>query len=309
MKKTGDRPRFPNRQEPATHENRPAMIIPNSSGKWAPRLTAPPGACDSHIHIYDPRFTASRPSARLTRDATVADYRYLQGRLGTTRTVVVQPAAYGFDNSVTLDAIAQLGIAKARAVAVVAPAVTDAELREMDRLGVRGVRFTQHDPATAVTTSDMIEPVAARIAEYGWHVQLHLLAGQLVELAATIERLPCTIVLDHLGRLPQPEGIAHPAFDFVKRLLDSGRAWVKISGAYLDTRVGPPGYSDVRTVARALIRHAPERCVWGSDWPHPTERETKPDDALLLDLLAEWSPNGETRQRILVDNPAVLYGF
>src|SRR5215216_5080259 len=114
------------------------MIIPNTSGNWAPRLMAPPRACDSHIHIYDPRFAASRPGARLTRDATVADYRLLQARLGTSRTVVVQPAAYGFDNSVTLDAIAQLGIAGARAIAVVPPVITDAELREMDRLGVRG---------------------------------------------------------------------------------------------------------------------------------------------------------------------------
>src|SRR6188768_2904321 len=143
------------------------MTILNSSGNWAPRLTAPPRACDSHIHIYDPRFVATRPGARLTRNATVADYRLLQSRLGTSRTVVIQPAAYGFDNAVTVDAIAQLGIANARGIAVIAPSITDAELREMDRLGVRGVRFTQHDPATAVTTPEMIEPVAARIAELG----------------------------------------------------------------------------------------------------------------------------------------------
>ena len=285
------------------------MTIPNSSGDWAPRLMAPPDACDSHIHVYDPRFPASRPSARLTRNGTVADYRRLQGRLGTARSVVVQPAAYGFDNSVTLDAIAHLGFAVTRGVAVVHPSVTDAELREMDRLGVRGVRFTQHDPTTAVTTPEMIEPVAARIADLGWHVQLHLRGDQLVEMAAMVDRLPCTIVIDHMGRLPQPEGLAHPAFDVVKRVLDSGRGWVKISGAYLDSREGPPAYDDIRPIARALILHAPERCVWGSDWPHPTERETKPDDALLFDLLAEWSPNEETRRAILVDNPARLYGF
>jgi D-galactarolactone isomerase len=283
------------------------MIIPNSSGNWAPRLMAPPASCDAHIHIYDPRFVATRPGARLTRNATVADYRLLQARLGTARTVVVQPAAYGFDNAVTVDAIAQLGIGNARGVAVVAPSITDAELRELDRLGVRGVRFTQHDPSTAVTTPEMIEPVAARIAEVGWHVQLHMRGDQLVEMAALVERLPNTIVIDHMGRMPQPAGPSHPAFDIVKRLLDSGRAWVKLSGAYLDSRV--PGHSDVRAVARALVKHAPERCVWGSDWPHPTERETKPDDAALLDLVTDWAGNDETRRRILVDNPARLYGF
>ena len=283
------------------------MTIPNSSGNWAPRLMAPPRSCDSHIHIYDPRFVATRPGARLTRNATVADYRLLQGRLGTSRTVVVQPAAYGFDNAVTVDAIAQLGIANARGVAVIAPAITAAELREMDRLGVRGVRFTQHDPSTAVTTPEMIEPVAARIAELGWHVQLHLRGDQLVEMAAMVERLPGTIVIDHMARLPQPEGTAHAAFDIVKRLLDSGRAWVQLSGAYLDSRTA--GYADVRGVARALVKQAPERCVWGSDWPHPTEREAKPDDAALLDLVIDWAGNEETRRRILLDNPATLYGF
>ena len=283
------------------------MSVPNSAGNWAPRLMAPPLACDAHIHIYDPRFVATRPGARLTRNATVADYRLLQARLGTARTVVVQPAAYGFDNAVTVDAVAQLGIANARAVAVVAPTISDAELIELDRLGVRGVRFTQHDPSTAVTTPEMIEPVAARIAEIGWHVQLHVRGEQLLEMAALVERLPNTLVIDHMGRMPQPEGDSHAAFDIVRRLLDSGRAWVKLSGAYLDSRV--PGYADVRAVARALVKHAPERCVWGSDWPHPTEREAKPDDAALLDLLTDWAGNDETRRRILVDNPARLYGF
>jgi predicted TIM-barrel fold metal-dependent hydrolase len=284
-------------------------MIPNSSGDWAPRLMAPPKACDSHLHIYDPRFPASRPGSRLTRDATVSDYRQLQKRIGTSRAVVVQPAAYLFDNAVTVDAIAQLGIANARGIAVVNPSVTDAELRDLDHGGIRGVRFTQHDPKTAVTTPEMVEPVSKRIAELGWHAQIHMRGDQLVAMAEVIARLPCTIVIDHMGRVPQPDGIHHPAFDIVKRLLDSGRAWVKISGPYLDTRVGPPSYSDLHEVARALIRYAPDRCVWGSDWPHPTEAETKPDDAALLDLFTDWCGNEETRHRILVENPAQLYGF
>jgi len=283
--------------------------VPHSAGLNRPVRRLPAGACDSHMHIFDPRFAPSAHWTRTPPRAEVAAYRELQARLGTSRTVVVQPAAYGFDNAVTVDAIAQLGLASARGVAVIAPTIVDAELRELDRLGVRGVRFTQHDPSTAVTTPDMIEPVAARIAELGWHVQIHLRAEQLAEMAEMIARLPCTIVIDHMARIPPAQGVDHPAFDLVKRLLDSGRAWVKLSGAYLDSRSGPPGYIDVRAVARALIRYAPDRCVWGSDWPHPTETETKPDDAALLDLLSEWSTNDETRRRILVENPAVLYAF
>ena len=250
----------------------------------------------------------ARPDARAVSDAGSTEYQALQRRIGTVRAIVVQPAAYGTDNRVTVDAVAKLGRGNARGVAVVHPTVTDGELRDMDAAGICGVRFTQHDPRTAVTTPQMIEPVAVRLARIGWHVQLHLLAPQLVALRDVVLRLPGTIVIDHMARLPQPEGLAHPAWDIVKTLLDRGRTWVKLSGAYLDSREGAP-YPDAAQVARAFVRHAPERCVWGSDWPHPTETRTKPDDALLFDLLGEWAGDEAMRRRILVDNPRELYRF
>jgi predicted TIM-barrel fold metal-dependent hydrolase len=187
--------------------------------------------------------------------------------------------------------------------------VTDTELLALDKGGIRGLRFTQHEPRTAVTTADMIEPLAHRAHRLGWHVQLHLRADQIVEMKDLIEKLPGTIVFDHMGRMTQPEGIRHPAFDLLRRWLDGGRAWVKLSGPYLDSKVGAPRYADVKPVAQALAQHAPERCVWGSDWPHPTEPGTKPDDAALLDLLQEWSLDETVRHRILVTNPATLYSF
>jgi D-galactarolactone isomerase len=116
-------------------------------------------------------------------------------------------------------------------------------------------------------------------------------------------------VFDHMGRMPQPQGNRHPAFDILRRFLDTGRAWVKLSGPYLDTQLGAPRYADIKPVAHALAEHAPERCIWGSDWPHPTEPNVKPDDAVLFDLLQEWSVNETVRHRILVENPAALYGF
>jgi D-galactarolactone isomerase len=154
----------------------------------------------------------------------------------------------------------------------------------------------------------MIEPLAKRVHGFGWHVQLHMLADQIAAHEALLRRLPTPIVIDHLGRLPQPAGIAHPAFAVIRRLLDQGRTWIKLTGAYLNTQVGPPGYADTLPIARAYVEAAPERMVWGSDWPHPTEQH-KPDDAALLDLLADWAPDESQRQRILVDNPARLYGF
>jgi len=283
--------------------------VPNSSGTSLPRFKAPADACDSHVHIYDPRFKMKWPNLRAVTDASVTQYRMLQERLGTARVIVVQPAAYGIDNAVTVDAVAQMGIDKARGIAVLHPAVTDTELVALDKGGIRGLRFTLHEPRTAVTSVDMIEPLAHRVGRLGWHVQLHLRGEQIVEMADLIDRLPGTIVFDHMGRMPQPQGTRHPALAIVKREIDKGRAWVKLSGPYLDTQTGAPRYADVKAVARELAKHAPERCVWGSDWPHPTEPTDKPDDAVLLDLLQEWALDEATRRRILVDNPATLYGF
>jgi predicted TIM-barrel fold metal-dependent hydrolase len=259
------------------------------------------------MHIYDAaRFPPLRPAARMQAQASVVEYRLLQRRLGTRRTVVVTPAVYETDNAVTLDAIAQLG--DARGVAVVHPTVTGAELKRLADGGVRGIRFTQFDPATAVTTLDMIEPLARRVADLGWHVQIHMRADQIAAAADLWGRLPSTIVFDHMGRLPQPVGLAHPAFAIIRRLIDDGRTWVKLSGAYLDTKIGSPTYADATAVARAFAAAAPERMVWGSDWPHPTEKD-KPDDAVLLDLLADWVPDAATRHRVLVTNPQTLYDF
>ncbi len=259
------------------------------------------------MHIYDgARFPPSRPGARMTENAGVAEYRLLQKRIGTSRVVVVQPAANHIDNAVTLDALSQLG-AQARGIAVVHPTVTDAELKGMAARGIRGIRFTQFDPRTAATTIDMIEPLAKRVAPLGLHVQIHWRADQIVDGADLLMRLPGTIVFDHLGRLTST-GIANPAFTVLRRLLDRGNTWIKLSGAYMAS--SPPNYPHAAPIAQAYIKAAPERVVWGSDWPHPTEGDAhKPDDAVLFDLLSDWAPDETTSQRILVDNPATLYGF
>jgi D-galactarolactone isomerase len=286
---------------------RAQQAVPNSAGSAAPSVKAPANACDCHMHIYDERFPVGRPGSRLQTNAGVKDYRLLQQRLGTSRVVIVTPAVYVTDNRVTLDAIAQLGPA-ARGVGVVTPDVTDAELKRMADGGIRGVRFTQFDPATAVTTIDMIEPLSKRVNELGWHVQLHLRGDQIAAAGDMLQRLPSTVVIDHMGRLPQPEGTDHAAYRVIRQMLDKGRTWVKLTGAYLDTKVGPPGYADAVKVAQTYFKAAPERMVWGTDWPHPTEKD-KPDDAVLFDLLAAWAPDEAERRRVLVENPQALYGF
>jgi D-galactarolactone isomerase len=282
-------------------------VAPWSSGTAPPKLKAPPNACDCHMHVYSSRFPAAPNVELRPPDASADAHRLLQKRLGTTRTIVVNPSTYGTDNSCTLDAIAQFG-AGARGVAVVDTSVTDAELKRLNDLGVRGIRFNLVQ--SGATTIDMVEPLSKRVNDLGWHVQIHMLADAIVENADIFQRLPSPIVFDHMGHIPQPAGVDHPAFALVLKLLDHGRAWVKLSGAYMETRTGPPAYADVSKVAQAYVKAAPERLVWASDWPHPTEKaDSKPDDAVLFDLLADWAPDEAIRNRILVDNPVALYGF
>jgi D-galactarolactone isomerase len=279
--------------------------VPNSTGTERPRTKAPANATDCHAHIYDARFESAIPPLP---NATVKDYRLLQQRTGTSRIVIVTPRNYVVDNSVTLDAIRQFG-ATARGVAVVKPDVTDAELRRLESGGIRGIRFTVADPSVAVVSIDMIEPLAKRIADFGWHVQLNMNREQILQNAAMLQRLPVPMVFDHLAYLNAPESVTHPAYAVIRNLVARGRTWVKLSGAYARSRVGPPTYRDVLPVARAFVTAAPDRLVWGSDWPHPSETERKPDDAALFDLLTTWVPDEKTRNRILVQNPETLYGF
>jgi D-galactarolactone isomerase len=283
--------------------------VPYSSGTEAPKLKAPMNTCDSHIHIYDPRFPSHDPIARLMPNARVEHYRLLQNRIGSTRAVVVTPLVYATSNAVTLDAIAQFGLANARGVAVVHTEVTNAELKKMDDGGIRGIRFNLFDPQTAVTSFKMIEPLAELVNDLGWHVQLHLRGDQIVEKEDLLKRIAAPIVFDHMGRIPLPAGIKHPAFQIICRLIDKGRTWVKLSGVYQDTKVGPPAYTDTTELARAYLKVASTRIVWGSDWPHPTEKDKEPNDAIIFDLLSEWAPDESLRKQILVDNPATLYGF
>ncbi|MCM0034579.1 MAG: amidohydrolase family protein [Burkholderiaceae bacterium] len=294
-----------------THINTAATCtpVPNSAGSDRPNMHVPMNACDAHLHIYDDRFPQAVDAAAGLALATVHQYQLLQKRLGTSRAVIVTPRSYGTDNRVTVDAIAQLGLSNARGVAVLRSDATDQTMDELDRAGIRGIRFSLYTPKNAAASFDMVESLANRIHRLGWHLQLHWTADQFVEHAEMLWRLPCPLVLDHMGRLPQPLGLHHPAVKLIEQLLNKGDTWIKLSGAYLDSQVGEANdFSDVDAVARHWIAQAPDRLVWGSDWPHPTEAH-KPDDAKMMDRLNTWTQDHDTIKKILVHNPAELYGF
>ncbi len=270
-----------------------------------PKLVAPPGSCDCHMHVYEDRFPLAPTATFRPRHAPASEYRKVQRDLGLTRAIIVQPTGYGFDNRCTLEAIAQLG-SEARGVAVVRPDVTDAELERLTNAGIRGVRF--HMLGGGVLPWDALEGLASRVAAFGWHVQLQLEGRDLPLYETRLRNLPGDLVIDHNGKFLQPVTTEHPGFSALLRLLDSGKCWVKLSAPYETSKVGGPRYEDVGNLARALAKANPERCVWASNWPHPNQNPT-PSSAAMLDLLLEWTDDVATRTKILVDNPAKLYGF
>jgi predicted TIM-barrel fold metal-dependent hydrolase len=283
-----------------------AGAVPNSAGTEAPKLKAPDGACDCHQHIYDAELFPPKGKG-LVANARVDDYRLLQKRLGITRNIVCTPGPYGTDNSISLDAIAKFG-KNARGVAVIDTSVTDEELHKLDRGGIRGIRFTNPGPK-AVTTVEMIEPLSKRIHEFGWHVDVSMSAEDIAANEDLWKRLPTPVNFDHFAHVPQPAGPNDPSFKVLRRMLDGGKTWIKLS-VTSDTsgKDAIKSYDELTPLAQAYLKAAPERMVWGTNWPHPGVTE-KPDDAVIFDLLSQWAPNAGTRHRLLVDNPAILYGF
>ena len=279
--------------------------MPPAQTEFQPKLKAPPGACDTHMHIYDRRYPKA-PTAKFgAPDASAADYLKMRARLGVERTVVVQPSTYGKDNRCTLEAMAAIG-PSARGIAVVDESVSDAELDRLTRLGIRGIRFFML-PGGALPW-EILETLAARVAPFGWHAQLQLDGRDLPEHEATINRFKTGLVIDHVGKFLEPVAPDHPGFRTLFRLVDKG-AWVKLSAPYETSKVGPPNYDDVGRLAKLLAKAAPERMLWATNWPHPTPGAPVPDDAWMLDMLLDWIPDEAARRMALVDNPARLYGF
>ena len=271
-------------------------------------MIVPSGACDCHIHFYGPpdRYPLAATRAYDPPLAAVDAYRRVMAQLGTERLVAVQPSAYGTDNQCLVDALGELGDC-ARGIAVVRPDVPESELKRLSAAGVRGARALMFKGS--VLTMDELPAIAARVAPFGWHVQLQMNGRDLPDFESTLARFPVDLVIDHNGKFDPPVTEDHEGVAALKRLLDRGRCWVKASAPYETSRVGPPGYDDVGALARVFIGHAPERVVWASNWPHGGVKEPIPRDTDLVRLLETWAPDEATRHRILVDNPRTLYGF
>ncbi len=287
------------------------LCAPPDGNPRQPRTALPAGACDTHAHICGPasHYPYSPDRIYTPPDALLENYTAMLDRLGVERAVLVQPSVYGADNSAMLDAMVAAG-ARCRGVAVIDGTATDAELAALDALGVRGIRLNLVDVAspTGEVPLDQARQLAARVAPLGWHVELLIHVDDYPDLDAMFADFPADIVLGHLGYMRPGQDVSAPGFQALLRLLGEGRCWVKLTGPYRIS-AGDPPYADVIPFAHALVDSAPERLLWGSDWPHVMVKKTMPNDGDLCDLLGEWIPDGDIRKTILVDNPAALYGF
>jgi len=284
------------------------LAVRHSTGTAPPREPAPAGATDCHIHIFDPRFPRKVAMAHTAPEwGTVADYRLFQRRLGLSRVVIVSPTSYGFDNACLIDALDAFG-ESARGIAVIERDTPDVELKQLHAHGVRGIRLYAEQGRVQ---PEELARYANRITELGWHIQF--VVGRepntIERFERALEALPCRVVIDHMGYLPQPDALNNPGFPVLRRLLDAGHAWVKLSGVYLRSAQNRPPYDDCDALAIELARAAPERCLWGTDWPHTgvKDQACKPDGAELFDRLSRWVPDAATRHKVLVDNPTAVY--
>ena len=274
-----------------------------------PRLELPPGACDTHFHVFGPqsRF-AFAPERTYTpsRDAPKETLFALHQHLGITRGVVVQSAAHGFDNAAAADLIASrrkdyVGVALVR---------TDIPTRDLQTLNAQGFRgarfhFTRHLGTTAPIGEVM--QLAARLAPLGWHLQIHYMGDLLEQLAPALGRSPVPVVIDHMGRIDAALGLDQKPFRDLLDLLKSEHIWVKVSGAERISKQPPP-WQDAWPFARKLVAEFGDRVLWGTDWPHPNLAAV-PDDGVMVDIIAEMAPTQNERRALLVHNPARLYGF
>jgi predicted TIM-barrel fold metal-dependent hydrolase len=283
----------------------PAPVADTRPPKWK----MPPGSCDCHAHVFGPqtRFPYLPDASYIPPDATPQDYARMLRAIGCERAVLVQPSVYGTDNSAMIAAL-RSGVFDFRGVAVVAEDVTDRELQDMHDAGVRGVRINLASDTPGLTLAQA-PALAKRLKALGWHLQFFMDLNKLPDAEEKLGKLDIDIVIDHFGRVQAADGVDAPAFKTLLRLLKRDNVWAKLIGPYFVSK-RTPDFADVTPFARAVVTTAPDRVVWGTDWPHPAVHRLDlpmPNDGALADMVLDWIPDEAQRKRVLADNPARLY--
>ena len=289
---------------------RARTILPPHPEPHAPTaFTPPPGATDAHCHIFGPahRFPFAPEATYTPPDSGIDDFEVLQQRLGLSRAVFVQASCHGTDNAAMVDALVR-GKGRYAGVAMIDESFGEADIGALHDAGVRGTRFNFVAHLGGAPELDVFWRLVDRVQPFGWHIVLHFDAKDLPRYAELLDRMPCPYVIDHMARVDAAAGLGQEPFEALLDLMRDERAWVKVSGAERLTAGGTLPYDDVVPYAQALIAAAPDRILWGTDWPHPNVRHM-PDDGDLVDTLAAFAPEESTRDRILVTNPETLYDF
>jgi 2-pyrone-4,6-dicarboxylate lactonase len=282
--------------------------IPFHPNPSKPRFKVPPGAVDAHCHVFGPasRFPYAAERKYTPVDASKEKLFELRDHLGFDKNVIVQASCHGKDNAALIDALVSSDN-KAKGIAVVGEGVSSRELKAMDEAGVRGVRFNFVKRLVDFTPRDVLESIATRIADLGWHIVVYFEMPDLPELESFFTGLPTLVVVDHMGRPDVKKGLEHPDFQLYLRLLDKHpNIWSKVSGPERLTVAGAP-YDDVVPFARTLVERFPDRVLWGTDWPHPNMPVEAPDDGVLVDVIPKIARTPSLQQALLVDNPMRLY--
>ncbi|MDP2399108.1 MAG: amidohydrolase family protein [Burkholderiales bacterium] len=277
-----------------------------------PKFQMPAKACDTHAHVMGPAARYNYSSARVYTppDCLPSQYRHMLDTLGVERAVLIQPSVYGSDNAAMLDAM-KADPQRLRGVAVVDPAISDAELKKMDGAGIRGVRVNivdVKDRKPGTLPLDVLRPLAARIKPMGWHMEFLMHANEFPDLDQSFADFPVPVVLGHLGYMKGNPGTGDPGFQALLRLMLAGKAWVKLTGPYRISAQALP-HADTIPYAHALIKANAAQVIWGTDWPHVMHKGQMPNDGDLTNLLLDWVPDEQQRGQVLVGNPARLYGF
>jgi 2-pyrone-4,6-dicarboxylate lactonase len=286
--------------------------IPPNRDPRRPSVAFPSGSIDTHVHVFESRYPLSPDRGYNPPDSTLADLRHLHATLGVDRVVFTQPSVYGTDNSAILDGMAALNAEtpdRARGVVAITMDVTDEQLAAWDAVGVRGVRLNTDNKGGMPMSWDELPDLAARIAQFGWHIEFLFPGKDIIELMPRFTALTVPMSIGHFAYQPAAAGVDAPGFQALLELMRQGNTWMKISGANRVSATDLPPYDDVAPMAHALIEAAPERIMWGTDWPHPNKYEVNPNDGDLADALGQWVPDGAMRQRILVDTPTAFYRF
>jgi 2-pyrone-4,6-dicarboxylate lactonase len=286
--------------------------LPPDRDPREPNVVLPKGAIDTHVHVFEPGYKLSPDRGYNPPDSTLDDLKHLHATLGIDRVVFTQPSVYGIDNSAILNGVAALNAEtadRARAVVAITADVVDDELKALDASGARGVRLNTDNKGGMPVEMNAIPELAACIAPFGWHIEFLFPGKDIIELMPIFAKITVPISIGHFAYQPATAGVQAAGFQALLELMRRGNTWIKISGANRVSATDLPPYDDVKPMAEALIAAAPDRIMWGTDWPHPNKYIANPNDGDLVDAFGDWVTDEGMRRKIMVDTPAAFYRF